>query len=105
MIQKLLIANRGEIALRVIAACRDLGVPTVAVYSQADRGALHVRHADEALCIGPARSTDSYLNVPAVISAAEITDTGGQTTVDRSFEVMIAVLRRGLAATSARGEP
>ena len=74
MIQKILIANRGEIALRVIAACKDLGIRTVAVYSQADREALHVRYADEALCIGPPRSADSYLNVPAVISAAEITD-------------------------------
>ena len=74
MFQKILIANRGEIAVRVIAACKDLGIRTVAVYSQADRGALHVRHADEALCIGPAKSADSYLNIPAVISAAEVTD-------------------------------
>lgn len=74
MIQKILIANRGEIALRVIAACKDLGIRTVAVYSEADREALHVRFADEALCIGPPRSGESYLNVPAVISAAEITD-------------------------------
>jgi len=74
MIQKILIANRGEIALRVIAACKDLGIRTVAVYSEADRESLHVRFADEALCIGPPRSSESYLNVPAVISAAEITD-------------------------------
>lgn len=74
MFQKILIANRGEIALRIIAACKDLGVRTVAIYSQADRASLHVRHADEALCIGPAPSKESYLNVPAVISAAEITD-------------------------------
>lgn len=74
MIQKILIANRGEIALRVIAACKDLGIRTVAVYSEADRESLHVRFADEALCIGPPRSGESYLNVPAVISAAEITD-------------------------------
>ena len=74
MFRKLLIANRGEIALRVIAACKDLGIRTVAVYSEADRKSLHVRFADESLCIGPARTADSYLNIPAVISAAEITD-------------------------------
>ena len=72
MFRKVLIANRGEIALRVINACKELGVRTVAVYSEADRNSLHVRFADEAICIGPPRPTDSYLNVPAVISAAEI---------------------------------
>ncbi|HVU46700.1 MAG TPA: acetyl-CoA carboxylase biotin carboxylase subunit [Terracidiphilus sp.] len=74
MFRKVLIANRGEIALRVINACRELGVRTVAVYSEADRNSLHVRFADEAICIGPPRPSDSYLNVPAVISAAEIAD-------------------------------
>ncbi|MFY9938968.1 MAG: acetyl-CoA carboxylase biotin carboxylase subunit [Silvibacterium sp.] len=74
MFRKVLIANRGEIALRVICACRELGVRTVAVYSEADRHSLHVRFADEAICIGPPRSAESYLNVPAVISAAEIAD-------------------------------
>jgi acetyl-CoA carboxylase biotin carboxylase subunit len=74
MFRKVLIANRGEIALRVISACKEMGIRTVAVYSEADRNSLHVRFADEAICIGPNRSSESYLNVPAVISAAEITD-------------------------------
>ncbi len=74
LFKKVLIANRGEIALRVISACKELGIRTVAVYSEADRNSLHVRFADEAICIGPPRSADSYLNVPAVISAAEIAD-------------------------------
>ena len=73
MFNKILIANRGEIALRIICACRELGIKTVAVYSEADEHSLHVRFADEDVCIGPARSIDSYLNVPAIISAAEIT--------------------------------
>src|SRR6202795_353676 len=74
MFRKILIANRGEIALRVICACKELDIATVAVYSEADRNSLHVRFADEAVCIGPPRSADSYLNIPHVISAAEITD-------------------------------
>jgi acetyl-CoA carboxylase biotin carboxylase subunit len=74
MFRKVLIANRGEIALRVICACKEMGIRTVAVYSEADRHSLHVRFADEAICIGPPRSSESYLNVPAVISAAEIAD-------------------------------
>jgi acetyl-CoA carboxylase biotin carboxylase subunit len=74
MFEKILIANRGEIALRVICACKDLGIRTVAVYSEADRHSLHVRFADEAVCIGPAKSARSYLDVPQVISAAEITN-------------------------------
>jgi acetyl-CoA carboxylase biotin carboxylase subunit len=74
MFRKILIANRGEIALRVICACKELGIKTVAVYSDADRNSLHVRFADEAICIGPPRSAESYLNIPAVISAAEITN-------------------------------
>src|SRR5579871_6219547 len=74
MFNKILVANRGEIALRVICACKELGIGTVAVYSEADRNSLHVRFADEAVCIGPARSSESYLNIPQVISAAEITD-------------------------------
>jgi len=74
MFQKILIANRGEIALRVICACKELGIRTVAVYSEADRHSLHARFADEAVCIGPAKSSRSYLDIPAVISAAEITN-------------------------------
>jgi acetyl-CoA carboxylase biotin carboxylase subunit len=73
MFKKILIANRGEIALRIIHACRELGIKTVAVYSEADENSLHVRFADEDVCIGPPKSADSYLNVPAIISAAEIT--------------------------------
>jgi len=74
MFSKILIANRGEIALRIIRACHELGIRTVAVYSEADRSSLHVRFADEAICIGQAASSNSYLNIPAIISAAEITD-------------------------------
>src|SRR3989338_8060420 len=74
MLSKVLIANRGEIALRIIRACRELCIKTVAVYSEADRESLHVRFADEAICIGQAPPRNSYLNIPAIISAAEITD-------------------------------
>ena len=75
--KKILIANRGEIAMRIIRTCREMGIKTVAVYSEADRESLHVRFADEAVCIGPAPSKDSYLNIPAIISAAEITNADG----------------------------
>ena len=74
MFNKVLIANRGEIALRVIRVCRELGVKTVAVYSEADRLSLHVKFADEAVCIGPPPSRESYLHIPRIISAAEITN-------------------------------
>src|SRR5438045_8990996 len=73
MFKKILIANRGEIALRVIRTCKEMDIKTVAVYSTADRESLHVRFADEAVCIGDAPSKDSYLNIPRIISAAEIT--------------------------------
>ena len=72
MFKKILIANRGEIAVRIVAACKELDIRTVAIYSEADKHALHVRFADEAICIGPPRSSDSYLNIPQVISAAEV---------------------------------
>ena len=73
MFEKVLIANRGEIALRIIRACHELGVQTVAVYSEADRESLHVRFADEDVCIGKAPPIDSYLNIPRIIAAAEVT--------------------------------
>ena len=73
MFEKILIANRGEIALRIHRACREMGIKTVAVHSEADSNAMHVRLADEAVCIGPAKATESYLNKPAIISAAVIT--------------------------------
>ncbi len=77
MLDKVLIANRGEIALRILRACKELGIKTVAVHSVADRDLMHVRLADEAVCIGPAPSPQSYLNIPAIISAAEVTDSVG----------------------------
>src|SRR4051794_28491577 len=73
MFDKILIANRGEIALRVLRACQELGIPTVAVHSTADADAMHVRLADESVCIGPPPAKDSYLNVPALLAACEIT--------------------------------
>ena len=74
MFEKIVIANRGEIALRILRTCRELGIQTVAVHSTADRDLKHVRLADESVCIGPPPSVDSYLNIPALISAAEVTD-------------------------------
>ncbi len=75
MLDKVLIANRGEIALRILRSCKELGIKTVAVHSSADRDLMHVRLADESVCIGPSNPKDSYLNIPAIISAAEVTDT------------------------------
>ena len=74
LFSKVLVANRGEIALRVIRACRELGIRSVAVFSEADRDALHTRFADESICIGPANSQLSYLNIPSIVSAAEVSD-------------------------------
>ena len=77
MLDKIVIANRGEIALRILRACRELGIKTVAVHSTADANLKHVLLADESVCIGPPASRDSYLNMPAIISAAEVTDSVG----------------------------
>ena len=77
MLDKVVIANRGEIALRILRACKELGIKTVAVHSEADVDLKHVKLADESVCIGPAQSQHSYLNIPAIISAAELTDAGG----------------------------
>src|SRR5689334_11266988 len=77
MFKKILIANRGEIALRVIRTCREMGIKTVAVYSTADKESLHVKFADEAVCIGKPSSLDSYLNIPHIMAAAEITNADG----------------------------
>src|SRR5688572_25481501 len=74
MFKKILIANRGEIALRIIRTCREMGIKTVAVYSTADKESLHVKFADEAICIGPPPSKESYLNIPNIITTAEITN-------------------------------
>src|SRR5210317_2206739 len=74
MLEKVLIANRGEIALRVLRACKQLGIKTVAVHSTADKDLMHVHLADESVCIGPPSPTESYLNIPAIIAAAEVTD-------------------------------
>mgnify|MGYP000547695810 CR=1 FL=1 len=74
MFKKILVANRGEISLRIIRACRELNIKTVAIYSKADELSLHTKFADEAICIGPPNSRKSYLNIPAIISAAELTN-------------------------------
>ena len=74
MFKKILVANRGEIALRVIRTCKEMGIKTVAVYSTADKDSLHVKFADEAVCVGPPSSSESYLKIPNIIAAAEITN-------------------------------
>ena len=72
MFEKILIANRGEIAVRILRACKDLGIQTVSVYSTADKDAMHVKMADESVCIGPPQSKESYLNIPSIIAACEV---------------------------------
>lgn len=85
MIKKVLIANRGEIAVRIIRACREMGIETVAVYSEADREALHTQLADEAVCIGPAPSSESYLSMDKILSATMITGSGRNSSGIRIF--------------------
>ncbi|VVT54782.1 Biotin carboxylase of acetyl-CoA carboxylase (EC [Kosakonia radicincitans] len=94
MLDKIVIANRGEIALRILRACKELGIKTVAVHSTADRDLKHVLLADETVCIGPAPSVKSYLNIPAIISAAEITGAWRFTRVTASFQRMPTLLSR-----------
>ena len=77
MFKKILIANRGEVALRVLRACKEMGIATVAIYSEADKDLMHVKMADESICIGPADSSLSYLNIPAIISAMELSGADG----------------------------
>ena len=77
MFKKILIANRGEIALRILRACQELDIQTVAIHSEADEGAMHVRMADESICVGPASAQSSYLNIPAIITAATLTNADG----------------------------
>ena len=90
MFSRVLIANRGEIALRIIRACHELGVEAVVVYSEADRDAAYVQLADEAICIGPAAAAKSYLNIPAIISAAELADVDAIDTAEDSIAYLHA---------------
>jgi ABC-type Fe3+-hydroxamate transport system substrate-binding protein len=100
MFDKVLIANRGEIALRVLRACRELGIQTVAVHSTADADAMHVRLADESVCIGPPPARDSYLNIPAIVSACEITGAEAKAAArNNEIDAALAELRT-LAATN-----
>ena len=88
MFTKLLIANRGEIALRILRACKELGITTVAVYSEPDRDLMHVKMADESICIGPAESNNSYLNIPAIISAMELSGAEGPANLKPLFSTL-----------------
>ena len=99
MFKKILIANRGEIALRIIRTCKEMGIKTVAVFSTADRDSLHVRFADEAVCIGPPPSRQSYLSIPAIITAAEVTGADGEALnksilSDEEKEKLLKLLKR-----------
>ena len=110
MFKKILVANRGEIALRVICACKELGIKAVAIYSEADRNSLHVKFADEAICIGPPRLNESYLNIPAVISAAEIANVDalhpgyGLLSENANFAEVCRDLRDQVHRPAARGD-
>ncbi len=108
MLEKIVIANRGEIALRILRACQELGIGTVAVHSEADRDLKHVLLADESVCIGPASSTDSYLNIPAIISAAEVTDASaihpGYGFLSENFDFAEQVERSGFVFIGPRPE-
>src|SRR5699024_1692613 len=109
MLDKVLIANRGEIALRILRACKELGIKTVAVHSKADRELMHVRLADEAVCIGPAASAQSYLNIPAVMSAADVTVSTaihlGYGFLAQNVEYAQLVERSGFAYVGPRSAP
>lgn len=96
MIQKLLIANRGEIAVRIIRACREMGIATVAVYSEADQDSLHTQLADEAVCIGPAPSKDSYLNMERILSATLVTGSGRRPSGFQAFYRKTPALQRSV---------
>ena len=103
MFKKVLIANRGEIALRVHRACREMGIRTVAVHSTADKNLKHVLLADETVCIGPPQSKDSYLNMPAIISAAEVTDAqGNKAEWAVEFLGVNALVRTGLSPKNVK---
>ena len=104
MFKKLLVANRGEIALRIIRACQELGIKTVAVYSEPDRESLHVRFADEAVCIGPASPTESYLDVARIIASAEIITKMKTGRINKGTTINIGKIHGGSAINIVPGE-